>query len=137
MIYDVVMFFVEKGEQIKEFVDSVLDSSSRSSGRRGRRGGQPIEGTLCKIVPLLLGFLASLLGLGGIGEKIREILEKVQKPVKKASTPSSRGLEARGADHQPRQGASPGRRAGSRRARPRSRARSRLKKKVQGKAEGG
>jgi hypothetical protein len=83
MIYDVVMFFVEKGQQIKEFVDSVLDSvESIVSGGVGKVA-QLIENTLAKILPLLLGFLASLLGLGGIGEKIKEILEKVQKPVMK------------------------------------------------------
>jgi hypothetical protein len=83
MIYDVVMFFVEKGQQIKEFVDSVLDSiESIVSGGVGKVASL-IENTLAKILPLLLGFLASLLGLGGISEKIREILEKVQKPVMK------------------------------------------------------
>ena len=44
-----------------------------------------IENTLAKILPArCIGFLASLLGLGGISEKIKEILEKVQKPVMKA-----------------------------------------------------
>ncbi len=33
------------------------------------------------MLPLVLGFLASLLGLGGISEKIKSILETVQKPV--------------------------------------------------------
>ena len=32
---------------------------------------------------MLIGFLASLLGLGGIAEKIKEILETIQKPVMK------------------------------------------------------
>ncbi|HEU0133097.1 MAG TPA: hypothetical protein VFQ85_19125 [Mycobacteriales bacterium] len=81
MIYDVVMFFVEKAAQIKEFVDAVLDSvESIASGGVGAVAGL-IENTLAKMVPVLIGFLASLLNLGGISEKIKSILKAVQKPV--------------------------------------------------------
>ncbi|WP_231500262.1 phage tail protein [Saccharothrix sp. NRRL B-16314] len=80
-IYDVVMFFVDKAAQIKEFVDSVLDSvESIARGGVGAVAGL-IENTLAKALPMVLGFLASLLGLGGISEKIKAILEKVQAPV--------------------------------------------------------
>jgi phage-related protein len=84
LIYDVVMFFVEKGSQIKEFVDSVLDSVEEIAGGAVGRVAGLIEKTLAKILPLLIGFLASVLNLGGITEKIKEILQKVQKPVEKA-----------------------------------------------------
>lgn len=81
MIYDVVMFFVEKAEQIKAFVDSVLDSvESIAAGGVGAVAGL-IEKTLGKMLPVLIGFLASLLGLGGISGKIRKILETLQKPI--------------------------------------------------------
>ena len=36
------------------------------------------------MVPIIIGFLASVIGLGGIGQKIREIVEKLQKPVNQA-----------------------------------------------------
>jgi hypothetical protein len=42
-----------------------------------------IENSLARAVPVVLDFLASLLGLGGVGEKIRSVLEKVQAPVMK------------------------------------------------------
>jgi hypothetical protein len=81
MIYDVVMFFVEKAEQIKAFVDSVLDSvESIAAGGVGAVAGH-IEKTLAKMLPVLIGFLASLLGLGGISGKIKKILETLQKPI--------------------------------------------------------
>ena len=81
MIYDVVMFFVEKADQIKEFVDSILDSvESIAAGGVGAVAGY-IEKTLAKMLPVIIGFLASLLGLGGISGKIQKILETVQKPV--------------------------------------------------------
>ncbi|MGB8380945.1 MAG: hypothetical protein WCG47_06770, partial [Dermatophilaceae bacterium] len=83
MIYDVVMFFVERAAQIKEFVDAVLDSvESIAAGGVGAVAAK-IEDTLGKLVPILIGFLASLLGLGGISDKIKKILEMVQKPVMK------------------------------------------------------
>ena len=43
-----------------------------------------IEGTLAKTIPLIINFLADLLGLGGISEKIKEIIGKIQAPVNKA-----------------------------------------------------
>ncbi|MEV2220314.1 hypothetical protein AB0E01_10595 [Nocardia vinacea] len=81
MIYDAVMWFVDNAERLKEFVDSVLDSvESIASGGVGKVAAL-IEGTLAKTVPMLISGLASLLGLGGIADKTKKILETVQKPV--------------------------------------------------------
>ena len=43
-----------------------------------------INDVLGQMVPIIIGFLASLVGLGGIGQKIRSIVETLQKPVTKA-----------------------------------------------------
>jgi Skp family chaperone for outer membrane proteins len=83
-IYEIVMFFVEKAAQIKEFVDAVLDSvEAIVSGGVGAVADK-IENALAKLVPVLIGFLASLLGVGGITEKIKQVLDTVRKPVAKA-----------------------------------------------------
>jgi hypothetical protein len=84
LIYDIVMFFVNNGERIKKFVDTVLDSVSDVV--RGNIGGvvNKINDVLGQMVPIIIGFLASLIGLGDIGKKIREIVEKLQKPVNQA-----------------------------------------------------
>jgi hypothetical protein len=82
-IYDIVMFFVEKAAQIKEFVDSVLDSvESIARGGAGAVAGL-VEKALAKAVPMVIGMLAALLGVGGISEKIKSVLETIQKPVNK------------------------------------------------------
>jgi hypothetical protein len=83
-IYSIVMFFVERGSEIKEFVEQVIDTAGAVA--RGEDGGvaEKIEGVLAKLLPLAISFLANLLGLGGIGEKVRSIIEKVQKPLGKA-----------------------------------------------------
>ena len=43
-----------------------------------------VEDALAKALPLAISFLASLIGLGGISEKIRSIIETVQRPINKA-----------------------------------------------------
>jgi hypothetical protein len=84
MIYDAVMWFVDNAERLKDFVDSVLDSvESIAAGGVGKVAAL-IESTMAKTIPMLISGLASLLGLGGIANKIKDILEKVQAPVGKA-----------------------------------------------------
>jgi hypothetical protein len=84
LIYDIVMFFVENGSRIKKFVDTILDSVADIV--RGNIGGvvDKINDVLGQMIPIIIGFLASVIGLGGIGEKIRKIVETLQKPVNKA-----------------------------------------------------
>ena len=43
-----------------------------------------IEDSLGKAIPVTLGFLARLIGLGGIAEKIRKVIKKIRKPIDKA-----------------------------------------------------
>jgi hypothetical protein len=83
-IYDIVMFIVERGSQIMEFVNSIIDSISAIA--KGSVGVvvDKIEGALAKALPLAISFLASLLGLGGISEKIRSVIDAVRSPINKA-----------------------------------------------------
>ena len=83
-IYDIVMFIVERGAQIMEFVNSVLDSIGAIAKGNLSEAAQKVEDALAKALPLAIGFLASLLGLGGITDKIREGIDKVRKPIEKA-----------------------------------------------------
>lgn len=80
----VVQWIMERGAALGEFISTVIDAVS--SIAHGGVGGVPakIEGALAKAVPLVISFLANLLGLGGISEKIKSVLETVQKPVGKA-----------------------------------------------------
>ena len=84
LIYDVVMFFVNNASRIAQFVNTVLDSVADVV--KGNIGGvvNKIEDVLGQMLPIIIGFLASVIGLGGIGQKIREIVEKLQKPFNKA-----------------------------------------------------
>lgn len=84
LIYDVVMWFVENAQRIKEFVETVLDSVTDVV--RGNLGAvaEKVENALGQVVPMLIGLLANVLGLGGIGEKVRSIIAALRKPVTKA-----------------------------------------------------
>ena len=84
LIYDVVMFFVNNASRIAKFVDTILDSVADIV--RGNIGGvvNKINDVLGQMVPLIIGFLASVIGLGGIGAKVREIVQKLQKPINQA-----------------------------------------------------
>jgi hypothetical protein len=84
LIVDVVRFVVEKANQILDFVEAVVNSLyDIATGSIGTAANW-IEKALGKMIPILIGFLADLLGLGGITEKIKEFIKKVQSKVDKA-----------------------------------------------------
>ena len=81
LIIDIVRFIVTQARQIIDFVNAVLDAIIAIA--RGGTGGVPgmIERALAKAIPILLGFLAALLGLGGIAGKVKKIIQAITKPV--------------------------------------------------------
>ncbi|MET9014047.1 hypothetical protein ABZX74_24480 [Streptomyces olivaceoviridis] len=83
-IIDIVTFIVTQGAQIVQFVNAVLDAVVAIAN--GGSAGVPkmVETALAASVPLLIGFLASLLGIGGLANKIRQVFQKVARPVNRA-----------------------------------------------------
>jgi hypothetical protein len=83
-IVDIVMFVVNQGAQIIEFVNAVLDAVIAIAN--GGSAGVPkmVEGALAASIPLLIGLLASLLGIGGLANKIKQVFQKVSRPVNRA-----------------------------------------------------
>ncbi|MGW0948859.1 phage tail protein [Streptomyces sp. NPDC002623] len=84
MIIDIVTFIIDRGAQIVEFVNSVLDAIIAIAG--GGAGGVPalIEKALAASIPVLIGALAAILGIGGIADKIKGFFTALSKPVMKA-----------------------------------------------------
>ncbi|MGW0768971.1 HPC2 multi-domain protein [Streptomyces sp. NPDC002676] len=84
LIIDIVRFIVTQARQIFEFVNAVLDAVI--SIARGGSGGVPglIERALARSIPVLLGVLAALLGVGGIAAKVKQIVQAMSKPVDRA-----------------------------------------------------
>lgn len=84
MVYNVGSWLVANIGRILDFVESVVNSVDRIAN--GDTGGAAafIEASLAKMIPILIGFLASLVGLGGIADKIKGFIKKVQATVGKA-----------------------------------------------------
>ncbi len=84
MIVDIVTFIVERGAQIIQFVNAVLDAVIAIA--TGGTGGVAalIENALAKSVPVLIGALAAILGIGGIADKVKKFFQSLAKPVMKA-----------------------------------------------------
>ncbi|MFU8850476.1 hypothetical protein ACNAW0_05770 [Micromonospora sp. SL1-18] len=84
MIIDFVTFIVTQGAQIIEFVNSVLDAIIAIAG--GGAGGVPalIEKALARSVPVLIGVLAAVLGIGGLAQRVQKFFKALSKPVMKA-----------------------------------------------------
>ncbi|RBQ14982.1 hypothetical protein DP939_37995 [Spongiactinospora rosea] len=84
MIIDIIRFVVTNARQIIEFVNAVLDAVIAIA--RGGTGGVPalVERALARSIPVLIGALAALLGIGGIAGKVRQIFQKLSRPVNRA-----------------------------------------------------
>jgi hypothetical protein len=84
LIIDIVKFVVNQARQIFDFVNAVLDAVIAIA--KGSGGGVPalIERALARAIPVLLGFLATLLGLGGLAAKVKQIVQAMSKPVGRA-----------------------------------------------------
>lgn len=82
-LISVVQWIMERGAEMGEFIGTIIDAVIDIA--KGGGGGVPakIEAALGKAVPLVISFLAGLLGLGGISEKVKSVIEKAQKLVGK------------------------------------------------------
>ena len=83
-IVDVVIFVVEKANQILEFISAVVESIGAIAMGQIAGAANWIERALGNMVPLLIGFLAQLLGLGGISKKIKDFITRIQDRVDRA-----------------------------------------------------
>ncbi|MCI1278635.1 MAG: DUF4157 domain-containing protein [Nitrospira sp.] len=72
-IYDIVMFFMEKAKQVLELIEAFVDGVAAVA--KGSIGGAAklVENALAKALPLVIGFLANLLGIGGLVEKVQKL----------------------------------------------------------------
>lgn len=84
MIIDIVMFFVTRGSQIVQLVQAVVGSLKAIASGNSGAVARAVESALASAIPVVLGFLAALAGLGGIPQKIQAILDKIRAPINKA-----------------------------------------------------
>ncbi len=85
-IIDVVKFFIQRAAQIMELVKAFTDSIKAIASGNVGAVAKAIENALGKAVPVLIGFLASLLGIGGLADKVVGVIRKIRERIVKAIT---------------------------------------------------
>lgn len=83
-IYDIIKFFIERGSQIIDLINAIVDSLASIVSGNISAAAKLVEDALAKALPVVIGFLASLLGLGDVSAKIRSVIETIQEPVNAA-----------------------------------------------------
>lgn len=84
MIIDIVKFFIERGRQIIELVSAFIDGVKAVASGSVSKVAQAIENALAKAIPVVIGFLASLLGIGGLASKVQKLIKRIRARIDKA-----------------------------------------------------
>ncbi len=83
-IYNTLRFFIERINQILALVESVTRSISRIAAGAIGAAADFVEQSMARTLPLIISFLARLLGLGGISTTIRNIIRRIRRPIDRA-----------------------------------------------------
>ncbi|MEX3636133.1 DUF4157 domain-containing protein [Paraburkholderia sp. BR14427] len=81
--YNTVAFFIERIKQILAFVESVVDSISNIAHGKIAQAANYVERAMARTIPVILGFLARLIGLGDVSEAIKKVITGIQQKVDK------------------------------------------------------
>ena len=84
LVYDFIMFLVERFNQIKDFVLSVYNSIAAIANGALSKATLAVEEAMSRSLPVVISLLARLAGLGGIGKEVKKIIGKVTTPINKA-----------------------------------------------------
>jgi ppGpp synthetase/RelA/SpoT-type nucleotidyltranferase len=84
LIYDIVMFFVNQGSQVLALMNAVIDGIAAIAFGSVGAVAKAIENALARSLPVVIGFLASLLGIGGLAKKVQNIVKKIRSRIDKA-----------------------------------------------------
>jgi hypothetical protein len=83
-IYNTVMFFIERINQILDLVEAIVNSVYKIAVGDIGSAANWVEQALARTIPVIIGFLARLLGLGGLSDKIKSVIQKIQATVDRA-----------------------------------------------------
>ncbi len=84
MVYDTIKFFIERFQQIAELANAVFESVANIAAGKIEAAASYVEKTMARTIPVIIGFLAGLIGLGGISQKIKDIIKTIQGKVETA-----------------------------------------------------
>jgi hypothetical protein len=84
LIIDVIRFFVERAAQIFELVTAFTQGIKALAAGGIETLAKSIEKALAKTLPILIGFLAALVGITGLTGKVQKIIKRIRKRIDKA-----------------------------------------------------
>jgi len=83
-IYNAIQSFIRYIKQMLEIVNSFVEGVAEIAKGNINRAAKFIEDSMSRAMPVAIGFLANQVGLGGIGKKVGEMIEKVREKVDSA-----------------------------------------------------
>ncbi len=83
-IYNVVKFLIKHASQLTALFGAVAGSMYELAYGKTKKASAKILSVLAGMLPLAIGFFANFIGLSGIGEKVKNIIGRLQKKVNKA-----------------------------------------------------
>jgi hypothetical protein len=86
-LIDFIMTLFAKARQIVNIITGIIDTFGEILAGNVSKVSTMIENVLAKFLALAISFLAAILGLGNIGKKMNEIIQKkIKDPINKAIT---------------------------------------------------
>ncbi len=80
-IYNAIESFIRYIKEMLAIVNSFVEGVAEIAKGNVKKAADFIEGAMSKSMPVIIGFLANQVGLGGVGKKVSEMIEKVRKKV--------------------------------------------------------
>jgi hypothetical protein len=80
-IYNTIMFFVQKINQIGAVVGSFVNSLAAIAAGQVTTAAKRVEQTMANTLTLIIAFLARFAGLGNIPEKVVGIIRRIRQPI--------------------------------------------------------
>lgn len=80
-IYDTIMFFIQKAKQIVQMIGNFLGSIAAIAAGSIGAAADALENGLARGLSLVISFLAQLLRLSGITNKIKDAIQKIRSKV--------------------------------------------------------
>ncbi|WP_213982366.1 DUF4157 domain-containing protein, partial [Sphingomonas sp. dw_22] len=83
-IYNTIMFFVERLQQIAQVAASLIDGIAAIAAGNIAPAAARVERTMAGLLTLVISFLARLAGLGKVSDAVLGLIKKIRDPIDKA-----------------------------------------------------
>jgi len=83
LLYNLVMFLIERFQQIKDFVLSIYNTLAAIASGNLSKLIKGVESALVGSIPVFMSLIAAVLDIGGVVTGVKKIITKVSKPIHK------------------------------------------------------